>query len=75
MSSKIVYTIDQDAIPVSNDKRKLNQLNPDGKPVTIRKNPHVIVADLGLDMPVSCWYITVMAIYIIQILLILEQCV
>jgi hypothetical protein len=68
MSSKIVYTIDQDVTLASNDTRESNQLSPDGKPATTRKNPHVIVAGLGLDMPVSCWYITVMAIYTIQVL-------
>jgi hypothetical protein len=54
MSSKIVYTIDQDVTLASNDTRESNQLSPDGKPATTRKNPHVIVAGLGLDMPVSC---------------------
>jgi hypothetical protein len=45
---------------VSNVIDASNLLNPGGKLLVTRKNPHVIGAGLGPDMPANCWYIIAM---------------
>jgi hypothetical protein len=55
--------------------KKSKLLSLDGNLQGTRKKPHVIAAALEQDMLVSCWCITVMAIYIIPVCSISEQCV
>jgi hypothetical protein len=55
---KIVwYTIDAVVEYVKPNNDVLSRLNPGGRAMAIRKNPHANAVGLELDIQHSCWYI------------------